>query len=457
MWANRLLRKGLSNPKYIILVISVAFSLAVIVWRYKNKAFPSFRTWNNEIDDDPLGPSPCLKTEGRRHYVHSELFPKATCIDGSKPAFYFRNGTGNGVLKWIVFFEGGGWEYDLDGVIKHRLHSDLGSSKNYPECLSEAKMKHYVSNDKNQNPLMYNWNTVWVKYCDGGSYAGDRVVVHNGQTLHFKGRDNRLSTIHTLLMSFGMREAQEILLAGCSAGALGIYLGLDDMSALIKEHSIYSTVKVRGMADSGFFLDYTGDSRWRVRQRDDRGEAIIHGIMNYGAAMRNVFKFQGIRAGANPKCIENAQRLERDEADCIFAQNLAPHIETPLFALQPRFDQWQIWHVIGKPYNVSVVNEFGTTLLSLLKERLLESHTKAFKHGAFVDSCTHHCTSCSAPGEDSWSGINIKSTHQKINEATAFSRWYTDSHNTLNDHTTTLHYYIQEAPYPCNDCCLCHA
>jgi len=313
MWYIRQLRK--QQSVIFLFGSSLFFLFALYSWIRHRESILSSLNFSAGSEDYYDLSSPCLKTEGTRHFVRSDLYRSAACIDGTRPAFYYRNGSDDGVLKWIVFLEGGGWEYDLDGVIKHRLHSDLGSSKKYPECMSDAKMKHYVSREKSQNPLMYNWNTVWVKYCDGGSYAGDRVVVHNGQTLHFKGRENRLATIHTLLVLFGMREAQEIVLAGCSAGGLGIYLGLDDMAALIKEHSIYSTVKVRGLADSGFFLDYTGDSRWRVRQRNDRGEAILHGIMDYGRAMRQVFQFQGVaNGGAHTKCIENARKFKKDEA-----------------------------------------------------------------------------------------------------------------------------------------------
>jgi hypothetical protein len=54
-------------------------------------------------------------------------------------------------------------------------------------------------------------------------------------------------------------------------------------------------MKIRGMADSGFFLDYTSDSNYRMKkQSDDRGEAIINGILDYGTAMRNVFTFMNV-------------------------------------------------------------------------------------------------------------------------------------------------------------------
>ena len=97
-----------------------------------------------------------------------------------------------------------------------------------------------------------------------------------------------------------------------------------------------------------------------------------------------------------------------------------------MLIVQSKFDlthiclQWQLWHVVGKPFNYSVVNRYGARLQGLLEARLLRNP----QHGAFIDACTHHCTSCSAPGEDSWHGKHIKSTQEQITPAEAFKRWY---------------------------------
>ena len=52
------------------------------------------------------------------------------------------------------------------------------------------------------------------------------------------------------------------------------------------------------------------------------------------------------------------------------------------------------------------------------------------KHGAFVDACTHHCTSCSVVGEDSWHGKNVKSTGEiQLTPSEAFTKWYERNKN----------------------------
>lgn len=72
---------------------------------------------------------------------------------------------------------GGGWCYDLRACLR-RSSTAVGSSRSYPRCLSEKDMKFYLSRDQSKNPLMYNWNTVHIKYCDASSYAGDAVHVY---------------------------------------------------------------------------------------------------------------------------------------------------------------------------------------------------------------------------------------------------------------------------------------
>jgi len=40
--------------------------------------------------------------------VSQATYPKAKCLDGTPPAFYFRNGTGAGQRSAVIFLEGGG-------------------------------------------------------------------------------------------------------------------------------------------------------------------------------------------------------------------------------------------------------------------------------------------------------------------------------------------------------------
>jgi hypothetical protein len=165
---------------------------------------------------------------------------------------------------------------------------------------------------------------------------------------------------------------------------------------------------------------------------------------------------------------------------CVFAPNVATFIKTPTFAiqvivetvsfiyylivffLQPQYDQWQILHVIGRNFNISSVNQFGKRMVSLLKTKFLHSN---YGHGAFVDSCAHHCTSCSDKDEDSWAGPHIISSISAppsvgndligVNQANAFATWFQSSLATKNESSLSSRLFTQDFSFPCDKCCMC--
>jgi hypothetical protein len=274
-----------------------------------------------------------------------------------------------------------------------------------------------------------------------------------------------------------MKSATEVLISGCSAGGLGVLLGLDAMADMI--HEANRSIKVRGLTNSGYFVDYTGD-QYYVKREDWKEEAVFNGILDYSGNMRKVFTFANMSAGAHPTCLQQHDRLKTTHwnytkfapiTKCVFAKNTIGHIKTPLFMLQPRFDQWQIWHVFGGPYNYSLINALGEHIVNHITSDLLNRP----QHGVFFDACTHHCTSCSNYGEDSWHGSRIRSSYNQssgmmsLTPAQAFERWYQDREidelalqddqhvQSSEEVSYRRHFHIQLGSYPCSSCCLCHA
>ena len=97
---------------------------------------------------------------------------EAKCMDGSQSAYYLSSGFGSGSNKWLIFFQGGGWCYDIERCCT-RLRTRLGSSLKYAKQMDMNQV--YKSRVRSDNPLMYNWNIVYVPYCDSSSFAGDAV------------------------------------------------------------------------------------------------------------------------------------------------------------------------------------------------------------------------------------------------------------------------------------------
>eukprot|EP00483_Globobulimina_turgida_P011075 UN11096 len=159
---------------------------------------------------------------------------QAMCLDGSVGVFYFRKGSDDGLNKFHVYLEGGGAYAGIETQVissldtcVHRAGTSLGSSKTYPNTANYDT--DYLSTDEETNPLTFNWNTIYVKYCDGSCYSSNNqtvVKINNDLSLHFTGF-RILEGVFDELMNYGYGNASDLLLSGCSAGGLGTFLHMD--------------------------------------------------------------------------------------------------------------------------------------------------------------------------------------------------------------------------------------
>lgn len=95
------------------------------------------------------------------------------CLDGSPPGYFIGKGSGSGANKWILHQEGGGWCHTTENCLD-RSKTDLGSSNNWK---SSIFLGGIFSDEETVNGEFYNWNVVYLGYCDGGSFAGYRFVL----------------------------------------------------------------------------------------------------------------------------------------------------------------------------------------------------------------------------------------------------------------------------------------
>lgn len=164
-----------------------------------------------------------------------------------------------------------------------------------------------------------------------------------------------------------MKSASDVVIGGCSAGSLGIYLGIDAMADII--HSNNDSINVRGLALSGFFNEYSAFEALPKNGIPYRDDGLLAGKLDYANALRNVFLFSNMSAGANRRCVDyysnqhhqeapsgspyniiydsnftylrndsipmyGEHSVSKEVANCAFAAKLGPHIRTPLFILQ---------------------------------------------------------------------------------------------------------------------------
>ncbi|KAG6406330.1 hypothetical protein SASPL_133930 [Salvia splendens] len=230
--------------------------------------------------------------------IHGAAAKGAVCLDGTLPGYHYHRGFGSGANSWIVNLEGGGWCNNVRTCV-YRKKTRRGSS-NYFE--RQIAFTGILSDKAWENPDFYNWNRVKVRYCDGASFSGEGE--NRAAGLHFRGERIYHAAMDEL-MAKGMRNANQVLLAGCSAGGLAVILHCDRFRGLFP-----SSTKVKCLSDGGLFMDVPDVSG--------------------GHTLRNFF--------------DGVVKLQ-----CFFPQNVINNIRTPLFILNAAYDAWQVQESLAPP------------------------------------------------------------------------------------------------------------
>lgn len=184
----------------------------------------------------------------------------ARCLDGSQAAIYVSKGADPS--RWLIYHQGGGWCTDVASCCETAMTFFNNKRDGGVPVGDLTGLGGYFSRDPASNPLMHEWNFAYLPYCDGGSFAGARseplVSVCGDQgppELHFAGSHIVHEAIQHLKTEHGLGRAKEVVIGGCSAGGLAVFLHADRWAAALP-----SVPRVVAMSDSGFFLDATNTS-----------------------------------------------------------------------------------------------------------------------------------------------------------------------------------------------------
>lgn len=184
--------------------------------------------------------------------------PGAVCANGSQYKIFVRfSQTSSSV---VVAFEGGGacWDYasctgtgirsaaNRDGIPDEHAtaHADVGG------FAIPVDFVYPMLNNRPEVTPTADWNQVFLPYCTGDVYSGDRVVTYEDPNMqqpsiefHHVGHRNILASIDMLREMFP--NIPRLFVTGCSAGGAG---------ALINYHFLRSGLNV----DRGYLLDDSG-------------------------------------------------------------------------------------------------------------------------------------------------------------------------------------------------------
>ena len=189
---------------------------------------------------------------------------RAKCIDGSNYKFLFSKGYGKGSSSFYFFFEPGGFCGD-------HTYSRTKYDTVIPNCYDKTKLnlgtnritfivKHMLtfitrmlSQSKLFNPNFYNWNKVFVRYCDGALYQGslDEPIIYNNTKLYIRGEDNVVEMLKYLVNNYSFTTAENVLVTGSSAGGIAAFSWSKYINTLIQNKNVNYKV----ISDSGVFLD----------------------------------------------------------------------------------------------------------------------------------------------------------------------------------------------------------
>ncbi|KAM9125060.1 palmitoleoyl-protein carboxylesterase notum2-like isoform 1-T1 [Pangshura tecta] len=261
--------------------------------------------------------------------------PLITCNDGTTAGYYLREHKGS--KRWIIFLEGGWCCYNKETCdTRYKNIRRLMSSSEWPQT---KKGTGLLSAQMEENPHWWNANAVFVPYCSSDIWSGTLPKSRQADYA-FMGALIIQEVIKDLVPK-GIKQAKVVLLAGESAGGTGVLLNLERVAALLEELEA-EAVQVRGLVDSGWFLDIK-----HPRQSDCSDAASCAPV---GAIKKGLRMWNGILP---EKCKQQFKTV--NEWQCFLGYRLYSSLKSPVFVVQWLFDEEQL-----KLENIHLGSQFLT-------------------------------------------------------------------------------------------------
>ncbi|XP_019164513.1 PREDICTED: pectin acetylesterase 8-like [Ipomoea nil] len=301
-------------------------------------------------------------------WVQNATAKGAVCLDGTPSAYYFQQGQGEGANNWLIFLQGGGWCVNQTDCLSRATYGGgSGSTKNLRQSI---QFGDFLSNSSTYNPDFYNWNRVYVPYCDGSSFTGDIEAPDSVTNVTYRGARIFKATMDDLL-SRGMDCAQNALLSGSSAGGLAAMIHCDRFRELLP---LFARVKCLPLA--AYFVH----------------EEKLPGSRYFELAFDGLINLHGSAGMLPPLCTSTMSRPSL----CLFPQYLLQFVTTPVFIAMSSFDQIQIKWNLFREDEVCLVSQNCTDdqkeAIQELRYDVLAALPKALPlfRGIWIMNCIAH-------------------------------------------------------------------
>ena len=182
----------------------------------------------------------------------------AICNDGSRAVFYFGANPSN---KWMIFFESGGLCSTVEECeIRYKESRVLMTSTTMPD---QVEGKDMLSASADDNPEFHDYVRVLVPYCSSDLWLGSKNASNNGSRFNFRGRTIFESLINDLMQDYNLTKSSLTVLAGSSAGAVGVLNHASWVRSEIQARNL--STELVAIADSGWFIDFRDGIQRRAK------------------------------------------------------------------------------------------------------------------------------------------------------------------------------------------------
>uniref|UniRef100_A0A3Q4IFB9 Notum, palmitoleoyl-protein carboxylesterase n=1 Tax=Neolamprologus brichardi TaxID=32507 RepID=A0A3Q4IFB9_NEOBR len=315
-----------------------------------------------------------------------------TCNDGSPAGYYIKESKGS--KRWLLFLEGGWYCFDSQTCeSRYETMRRLMSSTKWPLTRTGRGI---LSPQPEENPHWWNANMVFIPYCSSDVWSGATPKTDQSKT--------------------------QCVIAQC----VSLWLWLRE-GFIKKDLSVESKGFVRGLADSGWFLD---NKQYKFTDCLDTiscapTEAIKRGIRYWG--------------GLVPESCRQAHVGE--EWNCFFGYKVYPTLKSPVFVAQWLFDEAQLTvdniHLTGQPIHEGqwrYIQKLGQELRLTLRD----------VPAMFAPACLSHELITRAD----WTDIRVKG----ISLPRALHCWDRSLHHNL--HINSSHGHQKHTTPPVRGCLL---
>eukprot|EP01084_Bolivina_argentea_P105196 188318_1 len=272
------------------------------------------------------------------------LLPKNTkggqCMDGSPAGLYYSAPPSGSSNLWVIAIKGGGGCHSK-GSCDQRAQTAKGSSNYWSKTLNELAHFGELSNNKSINPDFYEGHKLYCYYCSSDCWTGQRTKPSQDPDTWgyiFGGHLILQNIIQYAMDNLGLLDAQYVLVTGGSAGGIGLFSNIDWIYNELKEKGKYKNLTLKGSPRAGWFFpgNATDELADPMMPPNDYPHWMAH--TNGGAGHVPDDLYDGY---LNPKCVEDLGA--NLSWHCGSVHNLYKYIETPLFVMQNKFDENQIF------------------------------------------------------------------------------------------------------------------